>query len=597
MAPNAPDTPPLSMGRESAAQDGSSSTFFDADESNEFSNEISPWNSVLMKINNIMLPGFSRLHIARVAKSVAPGLRVEVQTAWGPRIPSTLIIRLQVRNADDIHDFAILTLPMGQTEKPMNVECFRTNERSDIPRIFPDPQGDPAGASYSRYLPEDLLHFKGMDISQPAWTLIFNRAFDVVRLETVIDVRKVAVSYPAKFWDRLASQPAGLRFIAERLKSAFDRRKLNEEVSIQFLFPYVPGWEQDWYVFFNDKRKVDPGVLDLQALCNNRIEDLDYSRTLIGHQWLDEQLAWKQLMARNSGNTYFQARLLPFPRSEWIPTTSDMAEYGMYGTRRPTAYLMVVNLAYVREFLPEVGTKCTVFIRELAQRGYTLPRPPLADIEVRRLARRFQRTLAFAEVWAIRRFWDRGRTQMNEEELKQIFIEIAAVDVSLFLPMPSADDQPDTTASQAAEYLRKRQGEDDDDHYRRILPWLREALRVAPKTRYNEPYTGIRLSLPPGVSADAALFLVEVPRQRDWPRSLKKPPMVIDVPEIPPVSDLQAFLDTAFAESRDVLRAEIRYSVKEDWLGNSETIPIIDLDTEESAWWESMVKSTELSKD
>ncbi|KAK1239409.1 hypothetical protein MKX07_008897 [Trichoderma sp. CBMAI-0711] len=602
MASNAPDPPPPSADQESAAQDGLHSTVLDVDdEFSEFCNKVSAWNSVLMKMNNIMLPGFSKLHTARVGRSVAPGLRVEVQTAWGPRIPSTLIIRLQVRNGDDIQDFAILTLPMGQTKKPMDAECFRTNEKTDIMKIFPDPLGDPAGASCSRFLNQDLLHFRGMDISKPAWTLIFNTAFDVVRLETVIDVRKVAVSYPNRFWDRLGSQPAGLRFIAERLRSAFDKRTIDEQVSFQFLFPHVQGWERDWYVFLNDKRKINPGILDLQALCNNRIEDLDYSKTLIGHQWLDEEFAWKQLMACNCSKMYFQARMLPFPGSEWIPTTSDMAEYGMNGTRRPTAYLMIVNLAYVREFLPEIGTECTVYIRELAQHGYTMPRPPLADIEVRRLASRFQRTLVRAEAWAIRRFWDRGRTRMNEEEVKQIFIEIAAVDVSLFLPMPSADDPHNTAALQAAKSLRKREGEDNDDHYRRIIPWVREALRVAPKTRYNEPYTGIRLSLPPGVSADVALFSVDVPRQRDWPRGLKKPPMVIDVPDIPPVTNLQGFLDTAFADSRDVLRAEIRYSVKEDWLAKkSEAIPVmnhIDINTKETAWWISMVKSSELAKD
>ncbi|PTB73287.1 hypothetical protein M440DRAFT_1465279 [Trichoderma longibrachiatum ATCC 18648] len=564
MASHTPETPPTCVSHKPAAQKGPNPTVPNADEAPEFMNTVSAWNSVLMKINNTMLGGFAHLHIARIGKSVFP-----------------------VRNGDDIQDFAILTLPMGQTEKPMNAECFRTNERSDIPRMFPEPPGDPAGVSYSRYRSQDLLHFRGMDISKPAWNLIFNSAQYVVQLESVIDVRKVAVSYPAKFWDKLVNQPAGLRFIAERLKSAFDKRNRDEQVFIQFLFPYVEGWERDWYVFFDDERKINPGVLDLQARCNNRIEDLDYSKALIGHRWLDEELLWKQLMARNCGKTYFQARLLPFPGSEWIPTTSDVAEYGMNGTGRPTAYLMAVNLSYVREFLPDIGTKSTVYIRELAQHGYTMPRPPLADSHVKQLARRLQRTFFLAEAWAIQRFRGRGRTSMDEEDVKRIFLQCVAMDVALFLPVPSADDPRNTTNSQAAEHLRKRQGEDDDDHYRRILLWIREALRIAPKTRYHEPCTGIRLNLPPGISADVALFFVEVPRQRDWPCNMRKPPMVIDAPKMPPVTDLQGFLDTAFTDHRQVLRAEIRYSVKDDWnLKESEVIPImnnVDLNAEETA--------------
>ncbi|PTB63764.1 hypothetical protein BBK36DRAFT_1143473 [Trichoderma citrinoviride] len=604
MASNAPDasqaTPPPLADQTPAAQGGRSPTVPFEEEFNEFPNEISAWNSVLMYINHKILPGFANHHIARVGRSVAPGLRVEVQTAWGPRIPSTLIIRLQVRNGDDIQDFAILTLPMGQTEKPMDADSFRPSERPEVRHIFPKQPGDPVGVSYSRYRHHDLDYFKGIPSNEPTWVLVFRTTWEAVRLETVIDVHKIAVSYPAKFWDRIGSQPAGLRSIVEKLRSTFDGKKPSEQVSIQFVFPYARGWERDWYVFLTDKRKINPGVLDLQALCDHRIEKLDYSNALIGQQWLDEELAWKQKMAWNCGKTYFKARLLPFPGSEWIPTTSDMAEYGMNGTRGPMAYLLVVNLSYVREFLPDIGTKSKVYIRELAQQGYTLPRPLVAEADVKVLATRLQRTLGNAEDWAKKKFWNRGRTQWNADEVKELFIQSAAVDVAMFLPMPSADDRRNAAASQAATFLRKRENEDDDDHYRRIFDWIREALCVAPKTRYHEPYTGIRLSLPPGVSADVGLFFLEVPRQQDWPRGLKKPPMVVEAPEMSPVTDLQGVLDTAFADPRDVLRTEIRYSVEENWeLKGDEAIPImnnVDFNAEETAWWKFMMKGTKVAQ-
>lgn len=87
---------------------------------------ISVWNSVLLHVNEILLPGFARHHIGRLARSVAPGLRVEVQTAWGSRIPSTIILRLQIRNGDDISDFAVINLPIGQTKLPLTAEISQS---------------------------------------------------------------------------------------------------------------------------------------------------------------------------------------------------------------------------------------------------------------------------------------------------------------------------------------------------------------------------------------------------------------------------------------------------------------------------------------
>ncbi|KAL6864486.1 hypothetical protein J3F83DRAFT_761839 [Trichoderma novae-zelandiae] len=407
-------------------------------------------------INNTILTGFAGDHIARVAESVAPALRVQVQTAWGPLIPTTLIIRLQVGNGVNIQDLAVLGLPMGQTEEPMYADCFRLAERLDVWQPFPELLFEPVGVSHSRYRNQDLVHFRGVSSPPPAWSLARRTTPDLIRLEAMIEVDKIAVSYPAKFRDRIDSEPAGLGFIASRLKSTFDAMKPEGNVSMQFVIPYTRGWEGDWYVFLTDQRKMNPGVLDLPALCNGRIEDLDYSKKLIVHQWF------------------------------------DMAVYGMNGTRLPTAYLMAVNMSYFRD----------VYIRELAQRGYTLPRPPLSD--------------------------------SNNA--------VGALGAPLLPHAVRRRRGPPTQHPlQATEHLRKREGENGDDHHRRILAWLREALL------------------------------------RDWPRSLRKPPMVVEAPEMSPVTDLQGFPETAFADSRDVLRAEICYSVDQGRdLEEPEAIPIVN---------------------
>ncbi|KAF3067774.1 hypothetical protein CFAM422_008374 [Trichoderma lentiforme] len=137
---------------------------------------------------------------------------------------------------------------------------------------------------------------------------------------------------------------------------------------------------------------------------------------------------------------------------------------------------------------------------------------------------------------------------------------MAAVELEPYLPMPDKDDPEHQEARKVAAYLRQHIDEDHIARFWRVHSWLRPLLCVAPKTRYHEPYSGYRLDLPPGVPEDVALFYVEVPRQRDWPRDLKKPPMRVDIPDMSPPTDLQSFLANAFENQDEVIRAEIRYS-------------------------------------
>ncbi|KAL7943815.1 hypothetical protein V8C42DRAFT_358998 [Trichoderma barbatum] len=283
-----------------------------------------------------------------MAKSVASGHRVEVQTAWGSQIPSTVILRLQIRNGDDITDFAVITLTMGQTGLPLNIDYLSaTDEMKDM---FPDPRIDHIAVIHSRFRDQDLEYFK---------------------------------------------------------------------------------------------------------------------------------------------------------------------KYGMIGTRLPTAYLRAVSLKSVRDFLPDIGTKVKVYLKDIAQRGYTF-----ADSEVVKLALRLQWSLYMPELDASRRVWLYFNRRSNvsekdkEDALAEHIILSAAVELQPYLHMPDKDDPQHKEAQKAG----------------------RRHLNVA-------------------------LFYVEVPRQRDWAHGLRKPPMTVDIADRPPPSNLQQFLVNAFTNQKDILRAEIHYYV------------------------------------
>ncbi|UKZ81903.1 hypothetical protein TrVFT333_009680 [Trichoderma virens FT-333] len=521
---------------------------------------ISTWNSVLLHVNDTLLSGFARHHIGRLAKSVASGLRVEVQTAWGSYIPSTVILRLQIRNGDDIGDFAVITLPMGQTKLPLNVDYFNAADEPLMKDMFSDPKTDHFGAAHSRFRDQDLQYFENIDRTTEISSHIKYTTATIARVSAVVEAHEFTIMYPSNFWNRIQRLPASLQKIAKNIKSLFDSMNPEEQVTLHIALPASPKWEQDWHVLFTDERKINPGILDIPSLCNGLIEDLDYSKILAGRE-----------------------------------------EYGIFGTHSPTAYLMAVSMKSVRNFLPNVGTKVKVYLRDIAQSGYTLPKPLFTNLQVVHLASRLRSDILHAEYKASNKVDREFRGSFRERNhlISELFFQQATVDLAPYLHMPAKDDLQHEEARKAAEYLKSIGEEDDMAHYIRVYNWVRSALCVAPKTRYHEPYLGYRLDLPPGVSADVALFYVEVPRQRDWPHTLNNPPMTVDIPNMSPPTDLQQFLVNAFANQDDIIRAEIRYSLDtalyeepsaSSLKNNLTPNPVAD------DWWKSMVQSSGLPK-
>ncbi|KAL7906944.1 hypothetical protein GGI35DRAFT_99458 [Trichoderma velutinum] len=252
---------------------------------------ISPWDSVLLHINGTILPGFARHHIGRMARSVASGLRVEVQTAWGSHIPSTVILRLRIRNGDDISDFAVIILPMGQTKLPLTADYLDAVDESLMKNMFPDPRTDQFGVAHSRFREQDLLYFKTLEPTAQISSFIKHTTTMVARVTAVVEAHELTIIYPSSFWDRVQRLPASLQRVAKSIKSLFDSMNPEDQVTFQITFTPSLNWEQDWHVFFTDERKVNAEILDIASLCNGQIEDLDYSKMLSGRVNLAEQVA------------------------------------------------------------------------------------------------------------------------------------------------------------------------------------------------------------------------------------------------------------------------------------------------------------------
>jgi hypothetical protein len=56
----------------------------------------------------------------------------------------------------------------------------------------------------------------------------------------------------------------------------------------------------------------------------------------------------------------FEAHLLPFPESKWVPSDRDIDTFGIMGTNEPTEYLMTIPLRKACNKLPNVGSAVEV---------------------------------------------------------------------------------------------------------------------------------------------------------------------------------------------------------------------------------------------
>jgi hypothetical protein len=129
--------------------------------------------------------------------------------------------------------------------------------------------------------------------------------------------------------------------------------------------------------------------------------------------------------------------------------------------------------------------------------------------------------------------------------ITELFLEVAAKSLLPYIsklsnkakaqhPNGPEDAQRWVDALQAASQLRVRNGENDNAHVKRITKWVKSqgvVLRPPQPNEHGEPFLGCRLSPPPGLHEDMALFHIEVPRQPNWPRGFKQPPMRIAVPK------------------------------------------------------------------
>ncbi|PTB73285.1 hypothetical protein M440DRAFT_1472508 [Trichoderma longibrachiatum ATCC 18648] len=272
---------------------------------------------------------------------------------------------------------------------------------------------------------------------------------------------------------------------------------------------------------------------------------------------LTNELKWANQVARECQETTFEACLLPMPGSDWAPRETDMEVFGIPATNEPRAYLMILDLKDIPNLLPSIGSVVQVDL-EVDQIFHVAPKLCLEGDALERLATEIQRGLDLAErkaCDAIEGIFEILRNEGCEDDkirsvevMKSLTLEHYRVQAKKYLynynanlsdeaipGMPSADTETRRMydADRFASELRKQ----------RIKDWIQQEKVTSQTPMDTYPLVGHRIKLPPGTTADAALFVLEVPLQPYWPDAYQNPPVTLGIPKRTWPTDSGDYLD------------------------------------------------------
>ncbi|KAL9480885.1 hypothetical protein ACSS6W_005671 [Trichoderma asperelloides] len=498
----------------------------------------SDWQNILLHVNGSILPGFDLEHIRSMATDDSPGLRVEILARAGTPAAPLLLMKLQIKCGEIWHLFAIIALPFSENRVPLSADLIQVANTTTMKALFTIP---PTYISSSTVIdPTNGLDFDlirlGLPDPQydrapsPSSTFVRPEGTQIICITAEAKANQLVVEYPSSFWRQVHRQPTATRSIVNRIKSMLSPMSQESHISFWITFPFYQDWRRDWRLFFGDGLKESP----------------------FG------KIKWEKRQEDNTPSRPFRSLLIPFPDSEWIAAENDKQEYGIDATGLPTAYLMAVNMKTIEMVLPDIGTLVEIDL-SVAQGYFQLPKQPQTSLHIRKIAVEVQGVLKVAENKA------QGATEEAQTKLSgirdreaiaedfaplisEIYIEAAAKGLMPYInklsnkakakhPSGPEDAQRWVDALEVASLLRTRSGENDNAHVKRIAKWVKSqgvSLRTLKPNKLGEPFLGCRLDPPCDIPTEVALFHLEVPKQPDWPRGFKQPPLRIAIPKVLP---------------------------------------------------------------
>ncbi|KAK1239401.1 hypothetical protein MKX07_008889 [Trichoderma sp. CBMAI-0711] len=302
---------------------------------------------------------------------------------------------------------------------------------------------------------------------------------------------------------------------------------------------------------------------------------------------LTNEIKWTEQIVSECQETVFNAHILPMPGSEWVPHETDMEVFGITATNEPRAYIMTLDLKDICHLLPNIGSAVEVELN-VDQIFHTAPNFCLEGEALDALAAVIEKDIDVCELQgydavegayetAFKIICDEGYdidSIRSREVMKFLTVEQyrdlaksylyqynANVSDEAIPGIPSADTQARRMydADKFALELRAAPFELPADHRQRIKDWIRQHKVTSRTPTDPSAFVGRRIKLPPGMTADVALFYLEVPLQPYWPVDYQSPPVALSVPQRTWPSDLRSHIDNITKESPQAVCAHISY--------------------------------------
>ncbi|CAM1503750.1 Fc.00g013410.m01.CDS01 [Cosmosporella sp. VM-42] len=505
-------------------------------------------------------PGYHRDTLIRAGRSSAPALRTEVKTLVGRNTPQAIIITFSIRRGKETTDIATVTLNIS-VDHPVEHNTYGRGDVTTIHNIINNVQLTTQDWGWTEPQDEyeknvaDRLN-AGTDDLVPAHYIAATEN-GVIMTEAKVPQQAATVTWNHKYFASERLHTAETQTLAKQLRESIQEAMAGKDGLVSFgnLFPSYDGWEAHWSPLEHGNVLEHPYASFAAYARQGQLNDVDYRNVNIAEAdrpekptpavaaFLSNDHRTAALISSAADEVYyelwkatvcevsvFQTFAYPVAGTEW---TGSAEAFGIEPTGQPLSYILGLEMGARRSQMPDVGTKVKMELK-ITYATHAAPSKELSPRDIVNISQEVQSAIALVNAKA-----DNAATNKQAELAKRMDEDDepdeeddiptyrtkhynAGLKRELARYLPS-----DSLAVTGAE-LDLKEGETPADQIIRIQDYVqKEGLPENPAPDGGAIlWPAVRLEQPPGVTADYAFFLAQVPRQQNWPPIYEKPPLI-----------------------------------------------------------------------
>ncbi|KAI5467348.1 hypothetical protein BGZ63DRAFT_419061 [Mariannaea sp. PMI_226] len=538
----------------------------------------------LIAANNKLVDGYHSEIVKRLGIGRFGGLHTEATFRVGPSTPSTLNIRFRVQHGNGKYFLAAMQIPLDSIKGDMEVESVLAIDTSD----------DDLMHLLNTWTPTTTIFDNGHLATQDQWSQDVSELSEVVvdedRPGTFIklkhdQIRRITFTIPAraiqKVYTKEFAQP--VRSIPECCIQALeDLRDFVEKLKGDVTFHIAYDNRQTWILWADRLRRLKDYSAPFAPFIG-RARGTARDLTFGNFDWPDklpekpapastmftneehrmtslmggvvEEVEMLRQRVEKLKDTTIQVSVISNAYDKWTEQPDDLQVYGVTADGSPLSQYFVVHCQDIASLLPDVGENCSFYIPMTTPRR-ELPERATTHTYIDGILPGLVRAVGAARQATIHSTDPEAPEDVQQAALDRFGAEICAIiyptlksptdAIKALAPDANVDEQRLLTAVMQGHEIAAAINSGGDVN-ETLMAWAIQSAGASsemPKAP-GEPWHAKRLPLPPGTTANIALFLVHTASQQNWPADLRKPPLNPGFPAYKlPRTGLAAFLKT-----------------------------------------------------